>query len=237
MLANRFKTTCCFGFIPKDNTMFRDYELFGSEMWKYEILNKIKIWYGTPKSGDDNIKNKLVLGIQCVYTDTITGNKTTTEQHIGDLSKEDFEIKELELKEDDYINKCYLDFEGGITHLKFLTKKGETFEVGVENDETKKTVDINLEKEPHMIHSFFGYFNTYGLRALGFKYISKKNFILINLMGILRLRHIFLINEEEKNKWTNPEELNKLNLKMKAVAKLCLLPDKTFSGVLMFCGI
>ena len=98
-------------------------------------------------------------------------------------------------------------------------------------------MDINLEKEPHMIHSFFGYFNTYGLRALGFKYISKKNFILINLMGILRLRHIFLINDEEKNKWTNPEELNKLSLKMKAVAKLCLLPDKTFSGVLMFCGI
>ena len=56
-------------------------------------------------------------------------------------------------------------------------------------------------------------------------------------MGILRLRHIFLINDEEKNKWTNPEELNKLSLKMKAVAKLCLLPDKTFSGVLMFCGI
>ena len=43
MIAKRFKATCCYGFIPKDNNMFRDYELFGYEMWKYEILKKIKI--------------------------------------------------------------------------------------------------------------------------------------------------------------------------------------------------
>ena len=164
-------------------------------------------------------------------------NKTTTEQHCGDLSKEDVETKELELKDNDYIKNVYLDFEGGVTHLKFVSKNGESIEVGVENDDTKKTIDINLEKTPHMLQTFFGYFNPYGLRALGFKYISKRDFILINLMGIFRLRHIFKINEEEKQKWDNPEELNKLDLKMKAVAKLCLLPDKTFSSVLQFCGM
>ena len=194
MIAKRFKVTPCYGFIPRDNTMFRDHELFGTEMWKYEILSKIKLWYGTAKSGDDNVKNKLVLGIQCVYVNSISGNKTTTEQHCGDLSKDDIEIKELEIKENDYINKVNLDFEGGITHLKFMTKNGDSVEVGVEKDDTKKTVDINLEKTPHMVQSFFGYYNTYGLRALGFKYISKKDFILINLMGIFRLRHLFQIS-------------------------------------------
>jgi len=237
MLAKRFKTTPCYGFIPRDNNMFRDAELFGTEMWKYQILKKIKLWYGTVKSGDENVKNKLVLGIQCVYIDTITGNKTTTEQHCGDLSKEDVETKELELKENDYINKVYLDFEGGITHLKFVSKNGESIEMGVENDETKKTIDINLEKTPHMLQTFFGRYNIYGLRALGFKYISKRDFILIKLMGIFRLRHIFKINDEEKKKWENPDELNKLDEKMKTVAKLCLLPDKTFSCVLQFCAI
>ena len=36
--------------------MFRDPELFEQDMWAYEILNKIKIWYGTVKSNDDNNK-------------------------------------------------------------------------------------------------------------------------------------------------------------------------------------
>ena len=236
MLSKKFKKTCCFGFIPKEFTMFRDYEIFGPEMWKYEVLSKVKLWYGTPKSGDDSIKNKLVLGIQCVYIDNLTGNKTTTEQHCGDLSKDDIEIKELELKEDDFINKFFLDFDGGITHIKIMTKKGESLEVGTENEETKKTTDINMEKEPHMVQTFFGYFNNYGLRALGCKYISKKDFRIINLMGIFRLRHLFKIDEEAKKKWENKEELNNLNLKMRAVAKLCLLSDKTFSNVIPFCG-
>ena len=87
-----------------------------------------------------------------------------------------------------------------------------------------------------MIHSFVGYYNTYGLRALGCKYILKKDFILINLMGILRLRHIFKINEKEKEKWEDPKELNKLSTEMKAIAKLCQLPDAQFASVMKFCA-
>ena len=128
-------------------------------------------------------------------------------------------------KENDYINKVNLDFEGGITHLKFMTKNGDSVEVGVEKDDTKKTVDINLEKTPHMVQSFFGYYNTYGLRALGFKYISKKDFILINLMGIFRLRHLFQISEDTKKKWETKEEQDKLDKELKTVVKLCLLSN------------
>ena len=235
MISKRFKPTPCYGFIPRDNTMFRDADLFGSEMWKYQVLKKVILWYGSVKAGDDYGKNKAVLGIQCVYVDTITGNQTTTEQHCGDISKDDVEKKELELKGHDFINKLNLDFEGGITHLKLSTQSGQTLEVGVENEDTKKTIDINTEKVPHMVHTFFGYYNTYGLRALGFKYISKKDFILINLMGIFRLKHLFNINEEEKKKWEKEEELNKLDEKMKAITKLCLLPEQTFFCVIQFC--
>ena len=236
-MIKRYKTTPCYGFVPKEKTHFRDYELFNADMWTYEILHKIKLWYGTPKQGDDNVKDKLILGIQCVYVDIVSGNKTTSEQHCGDITKEDVEVKELELKEGDYINKFYIDFEGGITHIKFMTNKGQVLELGEEKADTKRTVELNNEKEPQMVQTFFGYFNNYGLRALGCKFISKKNFILINLMGILRLRHIFNINPEEKKKWQNPEELKKLNLKMRTIAKLCARPDKTFSGVLEFCAI
>lgn len=235
MLKDKYNSTPVYGFIPRDKTRFCDADLFGDDLWKYATLRKIKLWYGSPKSGDENVKDKVVLGIQAVYQDIVSGSKTTTEQHCGDLGKDDIESKELELKENDYFAKFNVDFDTAITHLKFTTRNGEILEVGNEKEETKRTVLLNEEKEPQMVQSFTGYFNTYGLRALGCKYISKKDYILINLMGVLRLRHVFKINEKEKKKWTEDEELNKLPMEMKAIAKLCALPDAPFAEVMKFC--
>ena len=235
MLKDKFCCTPVYGYVPRDKTRFCDADLFGDDLWKYATLRKIKVWYGSPKSGDENVKDKVVLGIQAVYQDIVSGSKTTTEQHCGDLGKDDIESKELELKENDYFAKFNVDFDTAITHLKFTTRNGEILEVGNEKEETKRTVLLNEEKEPQMVQSFTGYFNTYGLRALGCKYISKKDYILINLMGVLRLRHVFKINEKEKKKWTEDEELNKLPMEMKAIAKLCALPDAPFAEVMKFC--
>jgi hypothetical protein len=235
MLVEKYDNTPVYGFVPREKTRFCDKDLFGDDLWKYVCLRKIKLWYGTPKSGDENVKDKSVLGIQCVYQDIVSGQKTTTEQHCGDINGDDVEVKELELKENDFFTKFNIDFETTVTHLKFTTKNGEIIEVGKEKEETKKTVEFNDVKDT-MIHSFVGYYNTYGLRALGCKYILKKDFILINLMGILRLRHIFKINEKEKEKWEDPKELNKLSTEMKAIAKLCQLPDAQFASVMKFCA-
>ena len=236
MIKNKYQTTPVYGFVPREKTRFCDADLFGDDLWKYVILKKIKLWYGSPKAGDENVKNKVVLGIQCIYQDTVSGTKTTTEQHIGDISKEDIEIKEMALKEGDYFAKFYIDFDTAITHLKFITKNGDILEVGVEKEETKRTVTLNNEADSQMLQSFTGYYNTYGLRALGCKYIAKKDFFLINLMGILRLRHIFKTNEEEKKKWSKEEELKKLNDEpMKAIAKLCCLPEAPFAEVMKYC--
>ena len=236
-MKDRFKQTPCFGLIPYDKTQFRDSDLFENEMWTYELLTKIKLWYGTPKSGDSDLKTKIVLGIQCTYNTTLTGKNKVTDPHCGDITKDDIEVKELELKENDFFNKFYVDIDMAITHIKLETKNGENIEIGEEKEDLKRTVEFNTFKEMYLVQSFFGYYNIYGLRALGCKFISKKNFMLISLMGILRLRHLFKINEEEKEKWQNPEELKKLNYKMQAVAKLCALPDKTFSGVIKYISL
>ena len=234
----RYMSTTIYGYVPMNNIHFKDNNLFGPEMWKYHILSKVKLWYGTPKAGDENIKEKIVLGIQCVYLDTMSGKQTTTEQHRGDITKDDVETKELELKENDFFNKFYIDTDKAITHIKLVTKNGESIEIGEENEDYKRTVELNLSNEMQLIQSFFGYYNDYGLRALGCIYIKKKNFVLIRLMGILRLRHIFKTNKKEKEKWEKPEELNKLNDQMKTVAKLCALPDdKTFFEVIKFCSL
>jgi len=236
-MKDRYISTPTYGYVPMNKIQFKDNDLFGPEMWKYQILSKVKLWYGTPKAGDENIKEKIVLGIQCVYLDTISGKKTQTEQHCGDITKDDVETKELELKESDFFNKFYIDMDKAITHIKLMTKNGESIEIGEEKEDYKRVVELNLSDEMQLIQSFFGYYNVYGLRALGCKYISKKNFVLISLMGILRLRHIFKTNKEEKEKWEKPEELNKLNDRMRTVAKLCALPDKTFFEVIKFCSL
>ena len=191
MLVEKYDNTPVYGFVPREKTRFCDKDLFGDDLWKYVCLRKIKLWYGTPKSGDENVKDKSVLGIQCVYQDIVSGQKTTTEQHCGDINGDDVEVKELELKENDFFTKFNIDFETTVTHLKFTTKNGEIIEVGKEKEETKKTVEFNDVKDT-MIHSFVGYYNTYGLRALGCKFILKKDFILINLMGILFLSVLIL---------------------------------------------
>ena len=235
MLKEKYNNTPVYGFVPREKTRFCDKDIFGDDLWKYVILRKIKLWYGTPKSGNENVKDKCVLGIQCVYQDIVTGKKKTTEQHCGELSGDDVVVKELELKENDFFTKFNVDFDTAITHLKFTTKNEEFLEVGKEKEDTKKTVEFN-EMKDIMVHSFIGYYNQYGLRALGCKYISRKDFILINLMGILRLRHLFKINKAEKEKWENPAELAKLTKEMKAVAKICSLPDAQFFSVMKFCS-
>ena len=67
MMKNRYESTPTYGYVPIDKIHFVDNDIFGPEMWKYQVLNKVKLWYGTPKAGEPNLKDKIVLGIQCVY--------------------------------------------------------------------------------------------------------------------------------------------------------------------------
>ena len=138
MLERKYDNTPVFGFIPREKTRFCDKDIFGDDLWKYVILKKIKIWYGTPKSGDENVRDKCVLGIQCEYRDIVTGNKTTTEEHCGERIGDDIEVQEYELKENDFFTKFNIDFEYAITHLKFTTKMEQSIEVGKEKEDTKK---------------------------------------------------------------------------------------------------
>ena len=95
-----------------------------------------------------------------------------------------------------------------------------------------KTVKLNNDK--NMIQCFIGYFNKNRILALQCKYISIKNYNFINLMDILRLRHFFKKNEKEKEKWKNKSLLNKYNIYIKSVAKLCTLPDNHFFSVIKY---
>ena len=237
MIEKKYNNTPIFGYIPKDRTRFCDGDIFGDELWKYAVLKKIKIWYGScgAKKGEETPKDKIPLGIQCTYQDVVTGAIKTSDKHCGDLTSNDIETKEIELKENDYFTKFNIGFDTYLTHLKFTTKSGEYIEVGEVKTDFEKTVTLNDSKEPQMLQIFTGYYNNCGLRALGVSYISKKDFILVNLMGIFRFRHIMKINKEEKDKWNSKEVKQTLPDDMKAIVGLCNLPDNTFASVIKFC--
>lgn len=238
MLEKNYDSTPIFGFSPKDKTRFSDSDLFGEELWKYAVLKKIKIWWGTPKKveGSELPNGKSALGIQCEYEDVVSGAKKLSEQHCGNLDSPDIETKELTVGEGEYFSKFYIGFDLYITHLKFSTSNGNSIEFGDYKEEFEKTVELNSsERGPFMIQCFIGYYNETGLRALGCRFIEKKHFILIDLMGVLRLRHILKINDEQKKQWSKAEEQNKLDKEMQVIIRVCLMPDAQFSSVMKFC--
>ena len=85
-----------------------------------------------------------------------------------------------------------------------------------------------------MIQCFIGYYNKNRILALQCKYISRKNFIVISIMDILRLRRYFKNNEKIREQWNNKNFLNKFDKEIKAFAKFCLLPDKTYFSVIKY---
>ena len=234
MINKRIKSSSIIGFISVERKSFKDYELFSSKKDAFYTISKLKLWLGTPREFNSKIKGKKILGIQCEYTDIFTGDKIISDSHCGELTNEDTKLYELKLENNDYIKKFYLNFDYYITYLKILTKKGKYIELGEFNEEYNKYIEINFESKPHMINCFFGYYNKYGLCALGFQYLSRTNFILFSMLEIFKLRHILKTNEAERKRWENPENLKKISLKMQAIVKLCNLENILFNRIIQY---
>ena len=234
IIESKYCTTPIYGIISKDAKKFNDCDLFKGELWKYAVLKKIKIWWGTPKKEENIPSIKTLIGIQCKYKNIMTGEEIESEVHCGKIESNDIAVQEISLKENDYFNQFHIGFDNFISYIKIMTKNEEVIEFGKPIKEEIKKVKLNMEKEPNMVQCFVGYYNENRVTALGCKYIKKKDFIFLNLMDILRLRHFFKNNENEKAKWENNNLLDQHKLFIKAVAKLCLLPDGLFNIILTY---
>ena len=232
-----FETIPYLGFYHQKCTKFIDKEIFEPQFQSYIRLIKVKIWYGTVSNkitGNENINGKCILGIQCDYHNSITGEKKQAQMNCGSLNSFDIEVKDIELNDGDYITKFYICYNEIISYIKFITKKDKVFEIGQYNKDSEKTISFNNDESPHMIHSFQGYYNEYGLRALGCVHIKRKNYFFLNLIDVFRFRYRMKNNETERKKWTE-ERINNLKDLEKAFIKLCLLPDSQFSIVIKYC--
>ena len=228
IIESKYNMTAIYGIISKDKKRFSDCDLFKGELWKYAVLKEIKIWWGTPKK-EENIPNiKTLIGIQCKYINIMTGEEIESEAHCGKVENNDISVQKISLKENEFFSQFHIGFDTSISYIKFMTNSGEKMEFGEPIKGEVKKVKLNMDKEPNMVQCFIGYYNEKRITALGCKYIKRKDYLFLNLMDVLRLRHFFNVNEKEKEKWKDNNKLNQHNLYIKAVAKLCLLPEALF---------
>ena len=234
IIESKYDSTPIYGIISKDKKRFNDCDLFKDDLWKYAVLKKITIWWGTPKKIENTTRIKTLLGIQCKYKNIMTGKEEESQAHCGHLESNDIEVKHIELKPNDYFNHFYIGFDTSISYIKFETKEKESIEFGQPIKEDLKKVKTNIGNEPYMVQCFIGYYNENRITALGCKIIKKKDYIILNIMDILRLRHFLKFNIKEQEKWKDKNFLNQHKLFIRAVANLCLLPDSQFYSVIKY---
>ena len=236
IILSKYNSTPIYGIISKDKKRFSDCDLFKADLWKYAVLKKIKIWWGTPQKSESILKIKTLLGIQCKYKNIMTGEEKESEAHCGILDSNDIEITEINIKDNDYFNHFYIGFDTSISYIKFTTKNNKIIECGEKIKDELKTITINRGNEEKMVQCFIGYYNDYRITALGCKFIKKKDYILLHIMDILRLRHFFKVNQNEKEKWKDNNKINQCNLYIKTIAKVCLLPEYQFYSIIKYCA-
>ena len=232
IIESKYESTPIYGVISKNKKRFSDMDLFKGDLWKYAILKSIKVWWGTPRISENIPKIKTLLGIQCLYKNIMTGEEKLSEAHCGILDSNDIMTSEVKLQPGDYFNQFHIGFDSPISYIKFATKNNEKIEFGKPIKEEVKKVKLNMDIEPNMLQCFIGYYNENRVTALGCKYIKKSDYLFIYIMDILRLRHFFKVNPEEKAKWQDDNKLKQYSLYIKTIAKLCLLPNNQFNCVI-----
>lgn len=229
MKKNILETTYLYGIIPKNKIKFNDFDLYPNDISLPSVfLKKIKIWFGKP------IKDMptSLLGIKCWYINYMTYEKKESDYHGCELLSDNIESKELEINGNDYFTKINIGFSYYITHFRITTKSGKFIEFGSEKDEIEKIIGINLND--NMILFFSGYTSKKGIRSIRVKYISRINYIFYRIFDILRLRHILKNNEKIKQFYQEEANYNNLDLSMKSLFRICLLPDAILSYILKY---
>ena len=228
--TNYFESSPSYGLIRNKFKRFNDLELFTGKSYLFTRLNKIKIWYG---SSPNAINKKAILGIEANYR-LANKNNETLNRHTCEIKASNIIVKELKLTKTDYFCKINLCFDDVLTYIKLQSRNGKSIELGDYDAKYAKNISFNSDKDSHIIQTLHGYYDNEGIRALGMRHISKSKYCLVNNIDILYIRHKIKNDEKLKQYWENEKNINKLNMGMKAVAKLAMLPDNPFSYVFKY---
>lgn len=232
-----FEKTPYLGYYSQNFTKFIDEELFELIHRNYIKLKKVKLWYGNSDESFENkhekTKGENILGIQCEYLNSITGEIKSTEMNCGKITGDNIITKVLDLSNNDYITKFIICYNNIISYIKLETRFNQIFEVGTYNKNLSKTLKMNSETGSYMLVSFYGYYNELGLRAIGCNYITKEKYIFLNFIDYFRYRHFLKHNDGEKEKWTD-DKINALTYFEQLFIKTCLLPSALFFNIIKY---
>lgn len=232
-----YEKTPYLGFYNEKCKKFVDSELFDKNHKYYIKLRKVKVWFGQSdfsfETIDERIYGKNILGIQCDYLDSLNGEIKSTEMHCGSMSDANIVTEVLDLSNNDYITKMIICFSNIISYIKLETKLNKKLELGTFNKAFSKTLKLNSSKEPHILNSFYGYYNELGLRAIGCNYFNRDNYILYHFIDYFRYRQFLKNNPDEKEEWTE-ESINSLKYDEQVFIRICLLPNALFFNIIKY---
>jgi len=230
MLLDKIKSSYLLGYIDIHNPekkLIDGKKLFPDNLRSSTTIKSLKIWFGSHPGGSV----KSLLGIKIKYINYITGEKKETDYQGAKIEGMDVEVKELEIKEGDHLSKINIGFDDYITHIKFATIKGKFIEFGIIIEDNEKQFVNELNSRDNIILNLKGYSDQNGIRAIGYDYLSFKDFCLIRWINLLRIRN-YMKNEKYLQNLQN--EYTKFDIGMKSIFKTCRLPQSCFSIILSF---
>lgn len=220
--------TAKYGNIPLETTHFDDHHLLGENFLEYKI-HSIKFFLSLNKD-----KKKVISGIQTVYKNLLNSSEVPTEEHFGNKKGEIEGFELINLKMNEFITGCRVwVFDQGISKIIFTTSLNKMYVVGDEVGE-EKFVDEFEEDKRNILMSFFGTVDTY-LSSIGLYNRSKKEQYKYLVGGIIILKVILIKREDFKKQIEDKIKNKELNESEEALARTCLLPMKTFWGIVEFC--
>jgi len=213
-----------FGGIDQESKFWDDYEEMGEEeLLKHKIV-KIKIFTGE-FSG-----KKAIFGIDVTYKNLSTGEIKKTQEHRG--SEQFLDSKELEIGPNDYLINFHIRFTNDadyISQLGFETNLKKSILEGSEEGEDKT---ITSNGGDNIIVGTFGCLNK-KLDAMGFLFISKKEYFKKKLFRFFMLRN--LVKKDAKFKKTWDEKYKELPNDFKYLWRAVKLPDAAFTPIIKYC--
>ena len=213
-----------YGIVDQDSKYWDDVEEIGeNDILKYKI-SKIKIF------STKNEEKEIILGVEVTYTNRLTGQTKSFENHIG--SEPVFDTKEMNIKSNEYLSDFFIkcDFKNEyITELGYGTTKKNKILIG--NEEGKEQ-NIETNGGEFIIVGIFGCYNK-KLDGIGFYYIKQKDYFNKIYQSYFILRYLTKKDDKFKKEWE--KKFQKLPIQYQYIWRTVNLSDIVFSGIIKYC--
>ena len=217
-----------YGGITQESKFWDDFEDIGeAELLKLKLVN-IKIYTGV---FNDKVA---IAGISTTFKNIFTGKTLTQNDHKG---SEDFvDVKEFTIKGDEFLTDFHIRFTNDADYISQIgygtNKKNQILVPEKSDDGEDKTIEQNGGN--NVIIGTFGCCNK-RLDAMGFLYISKKEYTKRLLNGFFILRHMVKKDNKFKEKWE--KDYKNLPIEFQYLWRVVNLPDNPYSVIIKYCYI